>query len=86
MWPDLTDLIPDLMPDLIPTLVILAILISIFLSYYVRARRARARIAAQWDAQLKALDQQNEITQRQCAALERIASALESLKDSTTPR
>ena len=77
MWPELN--------DLIPALVVLAILISLFLSYYVRARRVQARMAAQWDTQLQALDRQNEIAQRQCEALERIASALESSKNSTAP-
>ena len=49
------------------SLVLVAILL---LGYYLRTHRVQGRIAALWEAQLKAMDRQN-------AALERIVAALE---------
>jgi hypothetical protein len=49
------------------SLVLVAVLL---LGYYLRTRRVQGRIAALWEAQLKAMD-------RQSAALERIVAALE---------
>jgi hypothetical protein len=56
--------------NLISVSVSLALVSLLLLGYYLRARRVQGKLAALWEAQLKAMDRQN-------TALERIVAALE---------
>jgi cell division protein FtsB len=56
--------------NLISVSVSLALVSLLLLGYYLRTRRVQGKLAALWEAQLKAMDRQN-------TALERIVAALE---------
>jgi hypothetical protein len=64
----------------LPEIVFAVLVISVFGAGFYSMRRAQVRISEQMDAQIKAIEVNNEISERNSKALERIAVALESFK------